>query len=155
MASALLEELKTVATEVKKGQIEDAVGSSWAALAVEEDSRGRGRESLLVKAGAGGGGGRGGRDGRGWKRGGVRGGKRGAGGKARSGGAGVLNSENNGKIRWQPSLKGRMISARPTARSEECACELCPVSNQSSRAPSTRTAGRNSCKISKTWKLRQ
>ena len=29
MASALLEELKTVATEVKRSQIRDAVGSSW------------------------------------------------------------------------------------------------------------------------------
>ena len=38
MTSALLEELKTVVTEVKKSQIiEDIVGSSWAALAAEED----------------------------------------------------------------------------------------------------------------------
>ena len=58
MASALLEELKIVATEAKKSQIEDAVGSSWAALSAE---------TLLVVAGAGGGGGgvRGGREGRG------------------------------------------------------------------------------------------
>ena len=42
MASALLEELKTVATEAKKIKIEDAVGSSWAALAAEEDPQGRG-----------------------------------------------------------------------------------------------------------------
>ena len=34
-----------------------AVGSSWAALAVEEDSQGRGIETLQVEAGAGGGGG--------------------------------------------------------------------------------------------------
>ena len=52
--SALLEELKTVATEVKKSQIEDAVGSSWAALAVEEDPQEREIGTLLVKAGAGG-----------------------------------------------------------------------------------------------------
>ena len=60
MASALLEELKIVATEAKRSQIEDAVGSSWAALAEEEDPQGRGIGTLLVEAGAGGGGGRGG-----------------------------------------------------------------------------------------------
>ena len=43
MASALIEELKTVAAEAKRSQIDDAVGSSWAALAVEEDPQGRGR----------------------------------------------------------------------------------------------------------------
>ena len=76
MASALIEELKTVATEAKKNQIEDAVGSSWAALAVEEDPQGRGIGTLLVEAGAGGGEGRGrGRGGggrRGHRGGGVR-----------------------------------------------------------------------------------
>ena len=56
MASALTEELKTVATEAKRSQIEDAVGSSWAALAAEEDPQGRGIGTLLVEAGAGGGG---------------------------------------------------------------------------------------------------
>ena len=67
MASALLEELKIVATEVKRSQIEDAVGSSWAALAAEEDPQGRGIGTLLVEAGAGRGRGRGGgeREGRG------------------------------------------------------------------------------------------
>ena len=61
MASALLEELKIVATDAKdRGQIEDAVGSSWAALAAEEDPQGRGIGALLVEAGAGGGGGGGG-----------------------------------------------------------------------------------------------
>ena len=59
MASALIEELKTVATEAKKNQIEDAVGSSWAALAAEENPQGRGIGTLLVEAGAGGGEGRG------------------------------------------------------------------------------------------------
>ena len=57
MASVRIEELKIVATEAKRSQIEDAVGSSWAALAVEEDSQGRGVGTLLVEAGAGGGGG--------------------------------------------------------------------------------------------------
>ena len=42
MASALIEELKIVATEAKRSQIEDAVGNSWAALAAEEDPQGRG-----------------------------------------------------------------------------------------------------------------
>ena len=48
MASTLLEELKTVATEVKRIQTEDAVGASWTALAAEEDPQGRGIEPLLV-----------------------------------------------------------------------------------------------------------
>ena len=67
MASPLLEELNIVATEAKRSQIEDAVGSSWAALAAEEDPQGRGIGTLLVEAVAGGGGGgRGGeREGRG------------------------------------------------------------------------------------------
>ena len=92
MASALLEELKIVATEAKRSQIEDAVGSSWAALAAEEDPQGRGIGTLLVEAGAGGGGGREGR----------------AGGGGGGVGAGVLDSENNGRIRWQPSLIRRL-----------------------------------------------
>ena len=62
MASALIEELKTVATEAKRSQKEDAVGSSWAALAAEEDPQGRGIGTLLVEAGAGRG--RGGGEGR-------------------------------------------------------------------------------------------
>ena len=84
MASALLEELKTVPTEAKRSQIEDAVGSSWAALAAEEDPQGRGIGTLLVEAGAGGGGGGGGRGGRGTQ------------GRGGGVGAGVLDSENNG-----------------------------------------------------------
>ena len=72
MASALLEELKIVATEAKRSQIEDAVGSSWAPLAAEEDPQGRGIGTLLVEAGAGGGGGGEGRGGgRGGRGGGV------------------------------------------------------------------------------------
>ena len=63
MASALIEELKIVATEAKRTQTEDAVGSSWAALAAEENPQGRGIGTLLVEAGAGGaGGGEGGRE---------------------------------------------------------------------------------------------
>ena len=50
MGPALLDKLKTVATEVKKNQIEDAVGSSCAALAVEENPQGRRIETLLVQA---------------------------------------------------------------------------------------------------------
>ena len=69
MASARIEELKVVVTEAKRSQIKDAVGSSWAALAAEEDPQGRGIGTLLVEAGAGGGGG----EGRG-RRGGGRGG---------------------------------------------------------------------------------
>ena len=58
MASALLEELKIVATEAKRSQVKNAVGSSWAALAAEEDPQGRRIGTLQVEAGAGGGGGR-------------------------------------------------------------------------------------------------
>ena len=61
IASTLTKELKIVATEAKRSEIEDAVGSSWAALAAEEDPLGGGIGTLLVEAGAGeGGGGRGG-----------------------------------------------------------------------------------------------
>ena len=49
-----------MATEAKRSQIDDAVGSSRAPLAAEEDSQGRGIGTLLVEAGAGGGGGGGG-----------------------------------------------------------------------------------------------
>ena len=92
MASALIEELKIVTTEVKKSQIEDAVGSSWAALAAEEEPQGKRTGTRLVEAGAGGGGKGEGRGGAGGGGGGV--------------GAGVLDSKNNGRIRWQPSLIG-------------------------------------------------
>ena len=71
------QELNIVATEAKRSQIEDAVGSSWAALAAEEDPQGRGIGTLLVEAGAGGGGGGG--EGR----------ERGGGGSGGSGGGGV------------------------------------------------------------------
>ena len=60
MVSALLEELKTVATEVKRSQIEDTVGSSWEGLEVEEVPQEKGIGTRLIEAGAGGGGGRGG-----------------------------------------------------------------------------------------------
>ena len=62
-ASALLE--KTMATKFKRGQIEDAVGTSGAALVAEDDSQGRGIGSVLVEAGAEREGVRGGVDGRG------------------------------------------------------------------------------------------
>ena len=58
MTSSLLEELKTMATEVKRSQIEDAVGSSWGTLAVEDDSQWSGIGTLLVQTRAGGGRGR-------------------------------------------------------------------------------------------------
>ena len=93
MASALIEELKTVATEAKRSQIEDAVGSSWVALAAKEGPQGRGMGTLLVEAGAGGGG-----EGEGE-------GRKGEGGGV---GAGVLDSEKNGSIRWQFSPMGRL-----------------------------------------------
>ena len=83
-----------MATEAKRNQIEDAAGGLWAALAPEEDPQGREIGTLLVKAGAGGGGG-GGRGGGG------------AGGRQSGVGAGMLDSENNGRIRWQLSLIGR------------------------------------------------
>ena len=68
MASALIEELKIVATEAKRSEIEDAVGSSWAVLAAEEEPQGRGVGTLLIEAGAGGGGGGGGGEGEEWGR---------------------------------------------------------------------------------------
>ena len=95
MASALLEELKTVATEVKRSQIEDVVCSSWAALAAEEDPQGRGIGTLLVEVGEERGRGRGGGGGEGEDEG-------------KRGGQGLSNRENNGRIRWQPSLIRRM-----------------------------------------------
>ena len=55
MASALLEELRTVAKEVKASQVENAVGASWAALAEGMDPGGRGVGTLLTEAGAEGG----------------------------------------------------------------------------------------------------
>ena len=87
MTSALIEELKIVATEAKRSQIQDAVDSSWAALAAEEDPQGRGIGTLPVKAGAG------------IERGGAEGRRRG-GGREGGVGAGVLDSDNNGRIRW-------------------------------------------------------
>ena len=75
VASALNEELKIVTSEAKRSQIEDAVGSSWPALAAEEGPQGRGIGTLLVEPrGRGGGGGGGGRVRGGGKRGGAGGG---------------------------------------------------------------------------------
>ena len=59
------------------------------------------------------------------------------------------------RIRWQPSLLGRLSWARTTEGSEQCALELYLASNQSSHAPSTHTVGRSSCKTSKPRKLWQ
>ena len=84
MASALIEELKTVATEAKRNQIVDPVGISWVALAAEEDPQGRGKGTLPGEAGAGGGGG------------------------GRGGGRGCVEQREHGKIRWRPSLIGRL-----------------------------------------------
>ena len=53
---------------------------------MEEDPQGAGLGTLLVEAGAGGGGGRGGGEGE------------------EGGEGGVLNSESNERICWQPSL---------------------------------------------------
>ena len=92
MASVLIEELKIVATEANKTQMEDALGSSWAALAAEENPQGTGIGTLLVEAGAGGGRGEG------------EGKERSRGERGGGVGAGVLDSENSGRIRWQPSL---------------------------------------------------
>ena len=88
MALALIEEVKIGATEAKRNQIEDAVGSSWAAQAAEEDPERRGIQTLLNSLS-------------GNRR---RGGGRGREGRERGGGdvgAGVLDSENSRRIRWQ------------------------------------------------------
>ena len=52
MASALIEELKNVATEAKRSQIEDAAGSSSSALAAEEDPQGRGTGNSTSRSGS-------------------------------------------------------------------------------------------------------
>ena len=142
MASALIEELIIVAIEAKRNQLEEAVGSSWAALAAEEDPQGRGIGTLLVEAGAGEGGGGGG-EGR----------ERGGGERGGRGGGGVGQREQ-----WEDPLAiqpDREIELSQTNRGVgECAWELYLASNQSSRTPCTHTVGRNSCKISKPEKVR-
>ena len=88
MASARIEELKTVATKANRSQIKDAVGSSWAALAAEEDPQGRGIGTLQVKTGVRGGGGGGGQErGR-------------AGGRGGCVGGGGVGQRKQWKIRW-------------------------------------------------------
>ena len=52
MASALIGELKTLVTEVGESDMEDLVGTSWAALAGSEDPHARGLGTLLVEVGA-------------------------------------------------------------------------------------------------------
>ena len=142
MASALIEELKIVATEAKKTQIKDAVGSSWAALAAEEDPQGRGIGTLLVEAGAGGG--RGGGEGR----------ERGRGERGGRGGGGVGQREQ-----WKDPLATQPdgeIELSQTNRGVGGVCgRVVPRVNQSSRALSTHTVGRSSCKISKPKKVRR
>ena len=59
MTTETINELKTLASDVKIIQIENAVGSSWTALAVEEDLQTREVGTLLVEARAEGGGGHG------------------------------------------------------------------------------------------------
>ena len=111
-----------MATEAKRSQIEDAMGNSWAALAAEEDPQGRGIGTLLVEAGAGegGGGGRGGRGG---------------------GGVGQrVQSEDP-----MATQSDREVELSQSNRGVGGVC----VGVVSSRAPSTHTVGRSSCKISK------
>ena len=137
MASALIEELNIVATEAKRSQIEDAVGSSWAALPVEENPQGRGIGTLLVEAGAGGGGGGGG-----WR---ERGGR---------GGGGVGQREQ-----WEDPLatySNREIELSQTNRSVGRVCVgVAPRVQSKLFAPSTHTVRRSSCKISNPTKVRR
>ena len=51
MASALLEELSTVATDIKESQIKYAVGASWAALEAKEGPQGKQIGTLRVETG--------------------------------------------------------------------------------------------------------
>ena len=130
MASALLEELKIVATEAKRSQIENAVGSSWAAPSGgrgpsrERDRNATGRSGSRRRGGRGAGVGEGGRGG--------------AGGGRGAWGGGVGQREQ-----WEDPMatqSDREIELSQTNRgSEESAWELYLASNQSSRAPSTHT----------------
>ena len=81
MALVLLEHLKTVVTEVARSQKQDAVGPSRTALVTQEDSQERNIGALMVKAG----------------------GKRGR--DVAGAGTGVLNNENNRRIRWKVNPK--------------------------------------------------
>ena len=74
----------------------DAMGSSWAALAAEENPQGRGIGTLLVEVGAGEGGGGGG------------GGERGGGERGGRGGGGVGQREQWEDPMATPSLIGRL-----------------------------------------------
>ena len=96
MASALIEELKIVATEAERSQIENVSGSLWTTLAMEEDPRRRGTGTLLSK---------GEKEEEGWE---GRGG-RGAGGRGGCVGPGISNNENNRSIHSQPRLIGGSI----------------------------------------------
>ena len=96
MASALIEELKIVATEAERSQIENLSGSLWTTLAMEEGPRGRGTGTLLSK---------GEKEEEGWE---GRGG-RGVGGRGGCVGPGISNNENNRSIHSQPRLIGGSI----------------------------------------------
>ena len=136
MASALIEELKIVATETKRTQIEDAVGSSWAALAAEEDPQGRGIGTLLVEAGAGGGGGGGG---------GERGGR---------GGGGVGQREQwEDPMETQPDRETE-LSQTNRGVGGVCVGVVPRVQSKLSRALHAHS-GRSSCKISNPKKARR
>ena len=86
MASARIEELKIVATEAKK---KPNRGRSGQFMSCPSGGKRPSRE----------------RDGNSTSRSGSR---MGGGGRGGGVGAGVLDSENNGRIRWQPSLIGRL-----------------------------------------------
>ena len=82
------------------------------------------------------------------------GGERGGGGEGGRGGGGVGQREQ-----WEDPMatqSDREIELSQTTRGVgESAWELYLASNQSSRAPSTHTVGRSSCKISKPKKVRR
>ena len=142
MASALIEELKIVATEAKRTQVEDAMGSSWAALAAEEDPQGRGIGTLLVEAGAGGGGGEGRERGRGDRRG-------------RGGGSVGQREQWEDPLATQPD---REIELSQTNRGVGGVCMGVGCTSRSIKAlarPPTHTVGRSSCKIAKPKKVRR
>ena len=109
------------------------MGSSWAALAAEEDPQGRGVGTLLVEAGAGGGGGRGG-------------GERGGGGRGGRGGGGVGQREKwedpmatqSDKLRGRRSLRGSGTS-RPIKALARPPCT--PWEEAPARSPNPRKCG--------------
>ena len=91
-----------MATEVKRSQIEDAVGSSRVALAADDDPQGRGIGTLLVKVGAGG--------------------RRGRGGEC-------VEHREQREHPLATQLDREISRATPNEGSEKCVWELYPVSN--------------------------